>query len=600
MEYEITEQRKAYLDARGLTILTACPGSGKTTSIVYKLKTLIEENRLNNTNGVGVLCLSFTNKACEEIKLKYKEMHGSSIKYPNEVRTIDSFITQYVVLKYWYLIKGLSKPRIINEEDVLHNLFFHKYNGREFLPYSLREFNDIAYHYPPEKIEYIGEHVFKIENKIVNRNDDLHLFNYCFEIFKYRLKNGVINSNDAMLIAASILKKHTFIPISLANRFPYIILDEAQDTSKYQFSIIELLKNAGVRNIELVGDVNQSVYEWRNAKPEIFQQYTRNPEWTALNLMENRRSVQRIIDLYSRFKPVGYPNIISHNVADENIKIEIIRYNNGQEKTAFDRFSFLCNQHKLHSRLVLVRGKSDLSKLAAFRTSIEPWKSKIPYRIIEVEVLYGQNKIKEALDKLGWICAYLIFGDGHFSEAKKFIQEKGNTLELNITLLELLQSLPSLSLSFNKWDIQTRALLKEKLSLPNVLNFEFKQRMQGHNMRELLNESVDSYFGQTEDSIVTAQTIHSAKGASVDAVLLYLHDRSGAQVISFNDIPDNSDGLVEIKEKHRLIYVGCSRARQLLALAVPSSITEAQIMQKLGDLDYHISSNGVQMDLQFE
>lgn len=596
MEYDITEQRRAYLDARGFTILTACPGSGKTTSIVYKLKSLIEECRTNYTNGVGVLCMSFTNKACDEIISKYRDMHGTSIDYPNEVRTIDSFATQYVVLKYWYLIKGLSKPRIINEDEILHNLFFHKYKGRECLVYDLKDYNDLAYHYPPENLEYIGDNVFKIGNKTIERNEH-RLFNYCLEIFKYKLKHGVINSNDAMLIATSILKNHSSIVKSLANRFPYIILDEAQDTSKHQFDILELLKSAGVKNIELIGDVNQSVYEWRNARPQVFQQYCRKEGWTSLNLMENRRSVQRIIDLYSRFKPVGCPNIVSYGVEDNNIKIEIIRHDIGQERTAFDIFTTICNTHNLKSRLVLVRGKSDLTKLAAFRTKIEPWKSKIPYRIIEVELLYTQNMIKEAMDKMAWICAYLIYGDGYFAEMKKYVQERNNTVEFNIMLLQLMKLLPSLSLSFNNWDGKTRQLLKDALKLSKIPDFEFKQRMTGYNMSSLLEQPINSYFGQVKDNVVTAQTIHSAKGASVDAVLLYLHNQSGAQVISFNDIPDNSNGLLEIKEKHRLIYVACSRAKQLLAIAIPSSITEEQIRRKMKGLDVHISSQGVQMSL---
>ena len=313
--------------------------------------------------------------------------------------------------------------------------------------------------------------------------------------------------------------------------------------------------------------------------------------------MENRRSVQRIIDLYSRFKPVGCPNIVSYGVEDNNIKIEIIRHDIGQERTAFDRFTTICNAHNLKSRLVLVRGKSDLTRLAAFRTKIEPWKSKIPYRIIEVELLYTQNMIKEAMDKMAWICAYLIYGDGHFAEMKKYVQERNNTVEFNIMLLQLIKLLPSLSLSFNNWDGKTRQLLKDALKLSIIPDFEFKQRMTGYNMNSLLEQPINSYFGQVKDNVVTAQTIHSAKGASVDAVLLYLHNQSGAQVISFNDIPDNSNGLLEIKEKHRLIYVACSRAKQLLSIAIPSSITEEQIRRKMKGLDVHISSQGVQMSL---
>ena len=601
MEYEITEQRRAYLDARGFTILTACPGSGKTTSIVYKLKTLIEENRIQNTNGVGVLCMSFTNNACDEIISKYKDMHGTSIVYPNEVKTIDSFITQFVVLKYWYLVDRLPKPRIINDEDILHNLFFKKYDGGEYLVNSLRDFRMISHHYNPEEVQYLGDKKYKIKNKTITRKDG-ELYDFCMAVFKYRFEHGVLNSNDVILIATYILRKYNVVANSIAQRFPYIILDEAQDTSKLQFEILELLKNAGVQNIELVGDVNQSVYEWRNASPDIFQQYTQNEGWRSLNLTQNRRSVQRIINLYSRLKPLGTPDIISYDVEDAGIQIEVIRYDNRREKAAFDRFTDICNAHGIDRRLILVRGKGDLIKLSAFRSEIEPWKKhiKVPYRIINAQMLYAQNRIKEAIDKIGWVCAYLIFGDGHFSEMKNYINENSNTVEFNTMLLHLLNSLPSLASSFNIWNERTSHLLKQTLNLPNEPIFEFKQRLDGFRMQELRNQPINLYYGQVEGNVVTAQTIHSAKGASVDAVLLYLHDRSGAQIISFNDIPDDANGLLEIREKHRLIYVACSRAKQLLAIAVPSSITEEQIRSKLNGLDFHISSNGVQAELQFE
>lgn len=599
MEYEITEQRRAYLTARGYTILTACPGSGKTTSVVFKLKTLIDEFQSQNTNGVGVLCMSFTNKACDEIICKYREMHGTSIEYPNEVRTIDSFITQFVVLKYWYLVNGLHKPRIINDEEILHNLFFKKYDGGECLVDSLRNFREISHHYSPEEVQYLGDNIYKIKNKTISRRDG-ELYNFCKAIFKYRFEHGVLNSNDVILIAAYILRKYNIVANSIAQRFPYMILDEAQDTSKLQFEILELLKNAGVQNIELIGDANQSVYEWRNASPDIFMQYTQKEGWRSLNLTENRRSVQRIINLYSRLKPVGTPAIISYKVEDAGIQIEVIRYDNGCEKVAFDRFNDICNARGLDSRLILVRGKGDLTKLAAFRNGIEPWKKhvKVPYRIINAQMLYAQNRIKEAIYKIGWVCAYLIFGEGHFSEMKNYIHENNNSVEFNSMLLHLLASLPSLASSFNIWNERTSRLLKQTLNLPSEPVFEFKQRLDGFCMQDVRNQPINLYYGQVEENIVAAQTIHSAKGASVDAVLLYLHDQSGAQVISFNDIPNNSNGLLEIKEKHRLIYVACSRAKQLLAIAVPSSITEDQIRRKLEGLDVHISSQGVQMSLE--
>ena len=103
MVYDITPQRQAYLDARGYTILTACPGSGKTTSIVKKLFIVSCYCKERYGQHAGFACLSFTNKACAELKQKYKEMHNDRLTFPNEVLTIDSFIMQYVVLPFWHL-----------------------------------------------------------------------------------------------------------------------------------------------------------------------------------------------------------------------------------------------------------------------------------------------------------------------------------------------------------------------------------------------------------------------------------------------------------------------------------------------------------------
>lgn len=126
MEYEITPQRQAYLDARGYTILNACPGSGKTTSIVKKLFAVSRYCKEQYGYHTGFVCLSFTNTACDELKLKYRKMHGEGITFPNEVLTIDSFITQYVVLPFWHLCSICKKrPVIVNEKEALERIYYN-------------------------------------------------------------------------------------------------------------------------------------------------------------------------------------------------------------------------------------------------------------------------------------------------------------------------------------------------------------------------------------------------------------------------------------------------------------------------------------------
>lgn len=57
---------------------------------------------------------------------------------------------------------------------------------------------------------------------------------------------------------------------AIAERFPVIIIDEAQDTSVNQMAVFDLLSKSGVKSMFLVGDADQSIYEWRNASPECF------------------------------------------------------------------------------------------------------------------------------------------------------------------------------------------------------------------------------------------------------------------------------------------------------------------------------------------
>ncbi|MBD3280636.1 AAA family ATPase, partial [Candidatus Dojkabacteria bacterium] len=92
MEFELTKQLQAYLEARGKIILNACPGSGKTTAIAKKLMLLQDEYKNKFGHFSGIACLSFTNTAKNEVSEKYTELSGEYLGFPHKVSTIDSFI----------------------------------------------------------------------------------------------------------------------------------------------------------------------------------------------------------------------------------------------------------------------------------------------------------------------------------------------------------------------------------------------------------------------------------------------------------------------------------------------------------------------------
>ena len=122
MEFEINQQREAYLDSRGKIILNACPGSGKTTAIAKKIMLLQDEYKTTLSRFSGIACLSFTNTAKDEISEKYTELSGDYLGFPHKVSTIDSFINQYITLPFYYLfVKNGKRPKILDDPGFLND-----------------------------------------------------------------------------------------------------------------------------------------------------------------------------------------------------------------------------------------------------------------------------------------------------------------------------------------------------------------------------------------------------------------------------------------------------------------------------------------------
>ena len=69
---------------------------------------------------------------------------------------------------------------------------------------------------------------------------------------------------------------------AIVERFPVIIIDEAQDISEEQMAVFDLLTEAGIKSIFLVGDPDQAIYEWRNTSPECFKKKIGADSWEIL------------------------------------------------------------------------------------------------------------------------------------------------------------------------------------------------------------------------------------------------------------------------------------------------------------------------------
>lgn len=601
MEYDLTPQRQAYLDARGHTILTACPGSGKTTSIVKKLRVVSQYCAERYGKYTGFACLSFTNKACAELKQKYREMHDEKLTFPNEVLTIDSFIMQYVVLPFWYLCDACKKkPIVVNEEDILDHIYYNNVQiagkWQRYPVMELRQYSKIMYSKKPSIVS-IDKAAFKWNHKVVT---DANEKSYCRAAILYRLSKGYVTSSDALWMACYILKHHQEVSRALISRFPYIIVDEAQDNSELHFEFFNLLKSAGLQNLEYVGDVCQSIYGFNNARPELLQAMMAEQGWNVLPMSECRRSNQRIIDLYSKLKSSDVPTITSHGVIDKGIPIVVYKYDEGNVRDVIRDFYQVCDDNELSKRIILARGVNKCKTLAGVKdVDFKYWKSDLPYLLIDAVFALEASDMDYAFRKIRLVLSRLIAKDSPDAK-RQFIHEIEHNKDWNAKIFRFLKQIPSFSLSFKEWSEQTCVLLHDFWELDEQPMFVPYQRQVGYKMKEMENVPVERFHQSRDegsDYHKSIDTIHAVKGATLDAVLLFLSANSKGQGISLNDFPRRS--VRYMTESQRMIYVACSRAVNFLALAVPKSIADENIKRTLAGVDIDIRYINLQGELTF-
>lgn len=593
IQYDITPQRQAYLDARGYTILTACPGSGKTTSIVKKLHTVSHYCEEHYGRHAGFACMSFTNKACAELKQKYKEMHNERLSFPNEVLTIDSFIMQYVVLPFWYLCNACKeKPLVVNEEEILEQIYYNNVNiagkWQQFPTMALRQYSKLMHIKKPSLIS-IEKTVFKWNHKVVTNTNEIK---YCKAAISYRLSKGFITSGDALWMAYDILEHHQDIAKALVLRFPYIIVDEAQDNSELHFEFFKLLKLAGLQNLEYVGDICQSIYGFNNARPKLLQNLMQEEGWNVLPLSECRRSNQRIIDLYCKLKSKDMPPITSHGVEDKGVPIVVYKYDDDNIKDIIRDFHKVCDENELSSKIILARGVDKCKELAGVKdVYFKYWKSELPYLLIDAVFAYDASDMDYAFRKIR-LALSILFAGSTPDAKRQFIHEIEHDIDWNAKIFGFLKQIPSFSLSFKEWSEQTCILLHDYWKLERKPIFEPYQKQKGYKMKNMTNVPVERFHQSRDKSSEyhkSIDTIHAVKGATLDAVLLFLSSNSRGQGISLNDFPRKA--IETMTESQRMIYVACSRAKQFLALAVPTSTTDNEIRDALTGVEINIRNN---------
>lgn len=263
--------------------IKACPGSGKTTVLLAKL--LILSDRMPFEDGSGICVITHTNVAVNEIKSRFGKNADILFSYPNFCGTIQSFVDQFLTIP-WYNSFN-EKPLVTVDDDransIIRKEFYRKDWNEQKKSKSLLHGNpdykkacDLKDWDAVKKMEV--EAILKVyfdfaEQKFYRGYDDGHviaafnprgssdLYQILEEVRLKGYKGGILQYQDAYSIALNYLTSLPEVKQSLTERFKYVFLDEAQDSSKLQLDVIDGMFDRDKTVVQRFGDTYQSLYD---------------------------------------------------------------------------------------------------------------------------------------------------------------------------------------------------------------------------------------------------------------------------------------------------------------------------------------------------
>ncbi|WP_139009803.1 ATP-dependent helicase [Dorea longicatena] len=286
------QQKEAVQSTKGPVLLLAVPGSGKTTVLVTRLGYMIY---CKNIPPESILTVTYTVAATKDMSERFAVHFGEDMAKRLEFRTINGICAR--IIQYYGRRIGKTPFELVKDEKATTGML-------------IRICQDHGMGYPTESdLKNVRTLLTYIKNMMLNEEElqkleeesDIRIAGIYREYCRQMREQKLMDYDDQMLYAYNILRKDLGVLAYFQNRYPYICVDEAQDTSKIQHAIIALLA-AGTGNLFMVGDEDQSIYGFRAAYPEALLSFEKKHSGAKVLLMEeNFRSNAKIVEAADKF-----------------------------------------------------------------------------------------------------------------------------------------------------------------------------------------------------------------------------------------------------------------------------------------------------------
>ena len=551
------------------------PGSGKTTTLVARLGYMIY---VKGVRPEHILTVTYTNAATRDMKARFEKYFGGEYSDAVTFKTINSLCNE--IIRYYTYITGGSSFELI--EDNLPDI-------REIYISQTDSWADEA------DLKEIQQKITYIKNMLLDKKqirgitvtEDKISIENIYEKYCSRLsENRLMDFDDQMVFAFRILRKNSRVREYFKNRYRYLLVDEAQDTSKIQHCIIQLLAH-GRNELFMAGDEDQSIYGFRAAYPRALMEFEKTYKGGQVMLLEtDYRSDGYIVNAAAQFikhnqdrydkkmlpakpetKPVTIDSMEKRQQQYDRV-INCIRTGYSSRQTAilyrnndsalpyiyrFRKAGIRYNCRGMETAFFtgrtvrfatgLIKLSYDMGNTELFMNTYSKTGCYITKKMAETAVnMYENGRSREGI----WNCLELLIKEGSRSRDIKSTASYIRKLK-TMSAPEALETIEFLIAG-------KRSIDAEKMYILKCLAAEDMSAEEFLNMLEELKYDIENKAPDYGADVILS-TIHSAKGLEYDNVI----------------IADAIDGILpgaeaDTEEERRLFYVGMTRARESLMI----------------------------------
>lgn len=584
-------QQKAASHFEGPCMVLAGPGSGKTLTITRRIEYLINKYQVRPEE---ILVITFTKYAANEMKHRFQTLMGGRY-LPVTFGTFHGIY--YGILKWAY---RFTSANIMSEDEKFQMI-------KQILMLPEIEF-EIMVEDEKEYVKELASEIGTVKNELLDIEtytsvEHGAIFNQIYRIYEnQRKKMKKVDFDDMLVLCYQLFQSRPDILKLWQEKFKFILVDEFQDVNRVQYDVLRMLA-APENNLFVVGDDDQSIYEFRGAKPEIMLGFEKDfPDTKKVLLDVNYRSAGNIMKGAQRvigFNKNRFPKKIrASKEKGETVHIQEVKDMSEESKYVIKCIRDCLARGVTHSQIaVLYRTYTDARVLAEKLMEYQ-----IPFQMKEhMNNLYdhfiarnlksylclanGARERRLFLDIMNCPKRYisresLESPQVSFEDLKKFYCDKEwmldriDQFEWDIKMMA--NKTPYAAIQYVRKKIGYDEYLREYAASRKIpeeelfdLLFEIEERAKEFKTVEEWLSYIDEYTRKlkiqnqqqqaTKDGVVL-MTMHGAKGLEFDTVF----------IIESNDgvIPYKKAKLdAEIEEERRMFYVAMTRAKRKLFIS---------------------------------